>query len=188
MTAASNLSISMEDAESEWLKIVSQGTAKATKFLIEKTDCGSSKLNPLTVAKHAKIVQESFKIALRIVSGTVHERETIRDSWTIQPGLDFGSDDSSWIYVRHDHPTSDIYKIGRTTRKEKRNSAYATHSAESKEIASYPETEHLTEKKIHNHFSSKRVKLEFFRLNQDDVETVICPKKMRKAITEKQAK
>ena len=182
MEAAQGFGISMDEAETEWLRIVSQGTAKATKYVQAKTDSGRAKDQPLTVGLHRKIVEDSFKTALRIVSGTVHEREMIRETWTIQPGLDFGSDDSVWIYIRHDHPSSDLYKIGKTMRKDKRSSAYETHSAESREIATYPESEHLTEKKIHAYFASKRFKREFFRLTPEEVATVTDPKKMRAAL------
>ena len=182
MDAAKSFGISMEESEGEWLKIVYQGTGKATKYVQGKTDAGRSKEQPLTVGSHRKIVEDSFKVALRAVSGTVHEREMIRETWTIQPGLDFGSDDSVWIYIRHDHPSSDLYKIGKTMRKDKRSSAYETHSAESREIATYPESDHLTEKKIHAYFASKRFKREFFRLTPEDVATVTDPKKMRAAL------
>ena len=182
MDAAKSFGISMEEAEGEWLKIVAQGTGKATKYVQGKTDAGRLKDQPLTVGLHRKIVEDSFKIALRAVSGTVHEREMISETWTIQSGLDFGTDDSVWIYIRRDHPTSEFYKIGETKRSDKRESAYKTHSAESVLLATYRASEYLTEKKIHDHFAKKRTHREFFKLSPEDVETVCDPKKMRAAL------
>ena len=182
MRAAGKHGFSLDDAQKEWLWIIDKTTAAATKYINKKTDCGKSKTSPLLISEHKDLVESAFAYALRVAAGYVAEREEMKETWSIQPTLFFADNDSTWIYIRQDHPNSDIYKIGKTTRRAKRNSAYATHSAQSKEVASYPETEHVTEKKIHAYFAGKRYKREFFRLTLDDVATVCDPKRMRNAI------
>jgi hypothetical protein len=183
MDAAESLEISSDEAESKWVEIVFKGTLKATSYVQSKTGAGRLKEEPLTIENHKEIVKGAFKDALVLVSGLVHERETLRETWNIQPSLNFGSDDLVWVYIRRDNPHTNVYKIGKTMRREKRNSTYATHSAESKEIAAYPESEHLTEKLIHDFFSAKRTHREFFRLTPDEVALVVDPKRMRAAIS-----
>lgn len=182
MHAAGRHQFSLDDAQKEWLWIIEKTTAAATKYVTKKTYCGKNKADPLSIVEHKQLVEAAFAYALRVAAGYVAEREEMKETWSIQPTLFFAEDNSTWIYIRQDHPSSDLYKIGKTTRKAKRDSAYATHSAESREIASYPESEHVTEKKIHAHFAPKRFKREFFRLDPDDVATVCDPKRMRAAI------
>ena len=188
MAAAESLQIGLDESENEWIEIVSKGTLKATQFAQSKTKAGRLKQKPLIIEKHKEIVEGAFKEALVLVSGLVHEREALRETWTIQPSLNFAFDDLSWVYIRRDSPYTDIYKIGRTTRREKRDSAYATHSAESKEIAAYPESEYLTEKLVHDFFAAKRTHREFFRLTPDEVSIVTDPQKMRAALNKKAKK
>jgi hypothetical protein len=184
--AAERHGLTKMQAKVEWEIIVLQATKAATDFIKSRTDCGRDKNDPLTLENHSDLIKQAFRHAIKTSGGIVEERENFKDSWTIEMTLLFTDDNSNWIYIRHDHPSSDIYKIGVTKRREKRNSAYATHSAESREIATYPEAEHLTEKKIHKHFSKKRVKLEFFRLSSEDVELVSDPVKMAAAIRERE--
>jgi len=181
--AAEKHGVSKMQAKVEWELIVVHATRAATDFIKKRTSKGQDRENPLTVSEHSNLIKDAFRHAFRISGGHVEDRENFLDAWTIQPNLFFAEDDSTWIYIRHDHPSSDLYKIGKTMRKDKRSSAYETHSAESREIATYPETEHLTEKKIHAHFASKRYKREFFRLTAQEVDTVTDPKKMRAALT-----
>lgn len=182
MHAAGVHRVGFDDAQREWLWIIAKTTEAATKFISKRTPMGKSKDHPLSMKKHGGDVIEAFKYALRVAGGYVVEREQIKETWSTDPTLFFDDSDSVWIYVRHDHPLGDLYKIGKTTRRGKRDSAYATHSAESREIAAYPESEYLTEKKIHAHFARKRVKREFFRLSPEDVLTVTDPRKMRAAL------
>lgn len=182
MHSAGTHGYNFEDAQKEWLWIIEKTTTAATKYVSKRTGSGKAKDNPLVMNKHKELVSDAFKYALRVAGGYVTEREQMKESWSIQPTLFFADDDSNWIYIRHDNPANDIYKIGVTKRRGKRDSAYQTHSAESREIATYPESEHLTEKRIHAYFASKRIKREFFRLNPEDVATVTSPKKMREAL------
>ena len=63
-----------------------------------------------------------------------------------------------------------------------RDSEYNTHSAESVIIAEYTESGVLNEKNLHAYFKQKRLKLEFFKLSPEEIETATDPKKMTQAL------
>tara|TARA_R110002153_G_scaffold171440_1_gene324289 strand:+ start:2138 stop:2833 length:696 start_codon:yes stop_codon:yes gene_type:complete len=184
--AAEEFGMSRTDAGIEWCEIVKRGTAKATEYIKAQTSAGTSKDFPLKLTEHGALVSRSFEVAVREVGGIVTEREAFKGSWTAHPSFDLDPPKESRIYVRHDHPSTDTYKIGMTTRpgsgSNSRNSEYNTHSAESVMIAEYRECGILTEKNVHLFYKEKRLKLEFFKLSPEDVEIVTDPKKMTRVL------
>lgn len=187
MKAAGKYRVPFEDASKEWAWIVGKATDKATEIARKLTDAGRDKSNPLTVGEHSSLVVESFAPAFRLAAGYVHEREVSRKSWTApdeQPnlGLDFEDCGQTILYVILTHPKSDLYKIGHTTDLPSRLKSYNTHSPEHELIAAYPETEEITERKVHLFFAEKREKREFFKLSESDLTLLKDPQKLRVAL------
>jgi hypothetical protein len=186
LQSADAVGLSKGEAGAEWAEIVKIGTAKATEYIKAKTSAGKSNDCPLTLTEHGELVSSAFKVAFREASGIVNEREAFEDSWTVQPSFDLSPPKERRIYIRHDHPSTDTYKIGMTTRpgigSKSRDSEYNTHSAESVIIAEYTESGILNEKNLHSYFKPKWLKLEFFQLSADDLEIATDPKKMMQAL------
>ena len=184
--SADAVGLSKGEAGAEWAEIVKIGTAKATEYIKAKTSAGKSNDCPLTLTEHGELVSSAFKVAFREASGIVNEREAFEDSWTVQPSFDLSPPKERRIYIRHDHPSTDTYKIGMTTRpgigSKSRDAEYNTHSAESVIIAEYPESGIMNEKNVHAYFKPKWLKLEFFKLSPEEIEIVKDPKKMMQAL------
>ena len=183
LQSADAVGLSKVEAGAEWAEIVKIGTAKATEYIKAKTSAGTSNDCPLTLTEHGEIVSSAFKVALREVSGIVNERETFKDSWTVQPSFDLDTPKGDTLYSRMD---GDVIKIGKTKRPGvgtgTRNSEYNTHSYSSELIAEYPESGIMNEKNVHAYFKPKWDHLEFFKLSPEDIEIATDPKKMMQAL------
>ena len=181
--AAEEFAMSRTDARIEWCDIVKRGTAKATEYIKAQTSAGMSKDSPLTLTKHGALVSRAFKVAVREVGGIVTERETFKDSWTVQPSFDLDTPKGDTLYFRRD---GYAVKIGKTKRPGvgtgTRDSAFKTHSYSSEIIAEYPERGILNEKNVHAYFKPKWDHLEFFKLSPEDIEIATDPKKMMQAL------
>jgi predicted GIY-YIG superfamily endonuclease len=182
-SAATKFGFTLDDADCEWKSIVRLATKAATAKMSE-TGLGSHPDNPITRREGQSKIKDAFKVACRVAAGIVHERESDSDSWEYADGQQHFPllADEMFIYIFRDSPTSAFYKIGKTTDLQRRIAEYKTHNREFVVLQSYPSRRGLTERLIHDYFSSKRDGGEFFRLTDQDVDLVTNPTAMSAAI------
>jgi hypothetical protein len=183
MNSASSFGIQKQKAEITWMEIVKSATLKTTDFVKSKTHKGMTRCNPLSLKENSNLISLAFHVGLKEIAGDVCIMN-ICEQWDQGLMLDFEKHDESWVYVRKDNPYDDYYKIGRTTRKEMRDSSYKTHSAHSEIVTEFRESGLLSERNIHLFFSKRKSHLEFFQLTEEDVLLLKKPLKLKRLISQ----
>lgn len=166
---AKNHNISKADLEKEWTLIVAKATKSATAKARSLTSMGMTKEQCLSVKKHELVVRESFVEGLSKIVVNTMVRKGNSNAWENKSfelaDLNIGFRDS-WVYLRKDGV---CYRIGRTSDLDRRDKEYGIHSKESRRIAAYKECDVLNERSVHQLFSDKRDRGEFFNLNKEDL-------------------
>lgn len=190
---AAKFGLSDAQARNEWERLIESATAIATDKFKELVKPEWLNFSGVPFNKSSEeAVRKSIQFGLSWIYSEIHMREMDAASWINKPEIMLNMRLATvhrWVYVkmqRHhsmERPGFKAYKIGVSTKPDKRDNQHRTSNTDLVDICRIPEDGVVTEKAIHRLIGPPMDgTTEWFLLSQEQVETLQCSYQLKNAI------